>query len=53
MMFVFSALGPATGNTDFIFLISVIGEWLMVVFFCIRGFGFFCVSFSVSTLVCE
>ena len=53
MMFVFSALGPATGNTDFIFLISVIGEWLMVVFFCRRGVGFFCVSFSISTLACE
>lgn len=38
MMFVFSALGPATGNTDFIFLISVIGEWLMVFFFWLQAF---------------
>ena len=37
MMFVFSALGPATGNTDFIFLISVIGEWLMVFFFWLQA----------------
>ena len=32
-MFVFSALGPATGNIDLIFLIGMIGEALMVLFF--------------------
>ena len=32
-MFAFSALGPATGNTDLIFLIGMIGEALMVLFF--------------------
>ena len=32
MMFVFSALGPATGNTDLIFYISMFGELLMVLF---------------------
>lgn len=32
MMFVFSALGPATGNTDLIFFISMFGELLMVWF---------------------
>lgn len=29
LMFVFAALGPATGNTDLIFLISMAGELLM------------------------
>ncbi len=32
-MFAFSALGPATGNTELIFLIGMIGEALMVLFF--------------------
>ena len=32
-MFAFSALGPATGNTDLIFLISAFGEVLMLLFF--------------------
>jgi hypothetical protein len=32
-MFAFSALGPATGNMDLIFFISMIGEVLMVLFF--------------------
>ena len=31
-MFAFSALGPATGNIDLIFLIGMIGEALMVLF---------------------
>ncbi len=31
-MFAFSALGPATGNTDLIFLISMFGEVLMILF---------------------
>lgn len=31
-MLVFSALGPATGNGDYIFFISMIGEILMIVF---------------------
>ncbi|MBO4679392.1 MAG: hypothetical protein J5626_06950 [Lachnospiraceae bacterium] len=31
-MFAFSALGPATGNTDLIFFISLFGEILMVLF---------------------
>ena len=33
LMFAFSALGPATGNADLIFFISMIGEILMVAFF--------------------
>lgn len=33
LMFVFAALGPATGNADLIFLISMIGELLMAAFF--------------------
>ena len=33
LMFVFSALGPATGNADLIFYISMFGEVLMVLFF--------------------
>ena len=32
-MFAFSALGPATGNTDLIFYVSMYGEVLMVFFF--------------------
>ena len=32
-MFIFSALGPATHNTDLIFLISMFGELLMVICF--------------------
>ena len=32
LMFVFSALGPATGNSDLIFFISMFGELLMVLF---------------------
>lgn len=33
LMFLFSALGPATGNFDLIFFISMVGEVLMVLFF--------------------
>lgn len=33
LMFAFSALGPATGNFDLIFYISMYGEVLMVLFF--------------------
>ncbi|MBO4888597.1 MAG: hypothetical protein J5589_09840 [Firmicutes bacterium] len=39
-MFAFSALGPATGNSDLIFFISMFGELLMVLFlyfFCIKS----------------
>ena len=32
LMFVFSALGPATGNADLIFFISIFGELFMVLF---------------------
>ena len=32
IMFVFSALGPATGNADLIFFISMFGELFMVLF---------------------
>ena len=32
LMFVFSALGPATGNSDLIFFISMFGEVLMALF---------------------
>lgn len=32
-MFAFSAIGPATGNSDLIFYISMFGELLMVLFF--------------------
>lgn len=35
LMFAFSALGPATGNFDLIFYISMYGEVLMILFFCI------------------
>lgn len=37
LMFAFSALGPATGNFDLIFLIGMFGEVLMVLFFLIFG----------------
>lgn len=37
LMFAFSALGPATGNTDLIFIISMFGEALMVLFFLLYG----------------
>ena len=40
LMFVFSALGPATGNSDLIFFISMIGEVLMVLFFYIYALGY-------------
>lgn len=33
LMFVFAALGPATGNMDLIFLISMFGELFMALFF--------------------
>lgn len=33
LMFLFSALGPATGNFDLIFFISMFGEALMTLFF--------------------
>lgn len=33
LMFVFAALGPATGNMDLIFLISMFGEIAMVIFY--------------------
>ena len=36
-MFVFSALGPATGNIDLIFLIGMIGEALMVLCFLLHA----------------
>ena len=36
-MFAFSALGPATGNTDLIFLIGMIGEALMVLCFLLHA----------------
>ena len=36
-MFTFSALGPATGNIDLIFLIGMIGEALMVLFFLLHA----------------
>jgi hypothetical protein len=36
-MFAFSALGPATGNTDLIFLIGMFGEALMVLFFLLHA----------------
>ena len=35
LMFAFSALGPATGNSDLIFFISMFGELLMVLFLCL------------------
>ena len=36
-MFAFSALGPATGNFDLIFLIGMFGELFMVLFFLLYG----------------
>ena len=35
LMFLFSALGPATGNFDLIFFISMFGEVFMALFFLI------------------
>ena len=32
LMLIFSAIGPATGNTDLYFLLSVYGEILMTIF---------------------
>lgn len=40
LMFAFSALGPATGNSDLIFFISMIGEVLMVLFFYLYSLGY-------------
>ena len=37
LMFAFSALGPATGNFDLIFLIGMFGELFMVLFFWLYG----------------
>lgn len=37
LMFAFSAVGPATGNSDLIFFISMFGEVLMVVFLLLYG----------------
>ena len=37
LMFAFSALGPATGNFDLIFLIGMFGEVFMVLFFLLYG----------------
>ena len=37
LMFAFSALGPATGNFDLIFLISMLGEICMTLFFYLYG----------------
>lgn len=37
LMFAFSALGPATGNIDLIFLIGMIGEALMVLCFLLHA----------------
>ena len=39
LMFAFSALGPATGNTDLIFLISMFGEAFMVLGFYLHAVG--------------
>lgn len=39
-MFLFSALGPATGNFDLIFFISMIGEVFMVLFYYIFALSF-------------
>ena len=33
LMFIFAALGPATGNFDLIFFISMFGELAMTLFF--------------------
>ena len=38
LMFVFAALGPATGNADLIFLISMFGELFMLFFFWLYSF---------------
>ena len=37
LMFAFSALGPATGNFDLIFLIGMFGEVFMILFFLLYG----------------
>lgn len=37
LMFAFSALGPATGNFDLIFLIGMFGEVFMILFFYLYG----------------
>lgn len=37
LMFLFSALGPATGNIDLIFLISSFGELFMLLCFCLHA----------------
>ncbi len=37
-MFAFAALGPATGNADLIFLISMFGELFMLFFFWLYSF---------------
>ena len=37
LMFAFSALGPATGNFDLIFLIGMFGELFMIFFFLLYG----------------
>lgn len=39
LMFAFSALGPATGNFDLIFFISMVGEVFMVLFFYLYARG--------------
>ena len=39
IMFVFSALGPATGNADLIFFISMFGELFMVLFLHLYALG--------------
>lgn len=39
IMFVFSALGPATGNADLIFFISMFGELFMVLFLYLYALG--------------
>lgn len=38
-MYVFSVIGPATGNTDLLFVISMIGEVLMIVFYYLYAKG--------------
>lgn len=40
LMFAFSALGPATGNFDLIFFISMIGEVFMILFFYLYAYVF-------------
>jgi hypothetical protein len=38
LMFAFSALGPATGNFDLIFMIGMFGELFMILFFLVYAF---------------